>query len=93
MSNRGHEAHSPPVLAAAAVVHEEPAPEEPAHEKHERPSHDQPANTNASAFVETWPDGDAQLFARALARVLVRQALRQQEIQLDDVGPPVALAG
>lgn len=82
MSSRDHGAHSPPVLGAGDGTQ----PEEP--------GRDEPANRNASAFVETWPEGDAHLFARALARVLVRQALREQkEIQLDDLCPPLALAG
>lgn len=34
-----------------------------------------PANTNASAYVETWPVGDPVAFAGLLARVLVRRAL------------------
>jgi hypothetical protein len=57
-------------------------------------AHDVLANENASAFVESWPDGDPNLFARALARVLVRQALREQRaISSNDAPDPIALAG
>lgn len=34
-----------------------------------------PANTNSSLLVETWPAGDPRLFARVVARILVRRAL------------------
>lgn len=45
-------------------------------ERHELQSGELPANDNASAYIETWPDGDPHVFARALARVLVRRALQ-----------------
>ena len=38
-----------------------------------------PANTNKSAHVETWGDGDGDMFASALARVLVRRSLAELE--------------
>lgn len=42
------------------------------------------ANANASPFVETWPTGDPEPFARALARILVRQALNDETLVSDD---------
>ena len=51
-------------------------------------------HAHTSAFVETWPEGDADTFARALARVLVRQVLRDlHDAPSDEDYQPLALAG
>jgi len=53
-----------------------------------------PVNDNTSAYVETWPDGDPQIFARTLARVLVRRALQEVgAIPADELNESFALAG
>ena len=55
---------------------------------------DVPANENASAGIETWPDGDPHVFARTLARVLVRHALQEAGgISADELNNPFAVAG
>lgn len=46
-----------------------------------------PANTNTSALVETWPIGDPRTTARLLARILVRRALTDVGIVVDDPRP------
>ena len=81
MKSRGHEALS--------LLNREPDDAQ-----REETGRDEPANSNKSMFVETWPEGDAQFFARALARVLVRQALRkEQESGLEDVCPRLDHSG
>lgn len=35
------------------------------------------ANDNANDCIEIWPEGDPHVFARTLARVLVRHALQK----------------
>jgi hypothetical protein len=55
---------------------------------------DAAANDNSIALVETWPDGDPHVFARALARVLVRQVLRElRATPSDDACQPKAVVG
>lgn len=72
--------------------------ETPALLRHETPSvavreasEGEPANGNATAYVHTWPDGDPHVFARALARLLVRRAL--QEAGAISADQSFALAG
>lgn len=50
--------------------------------RREPPSEDVVANDNDC--IEVWPEGDPQVFARALARVLVRHALQQASPNLGD---------
>lgn len=60
----------------------------------ERRSREECADLKRGIYVETWPDGDPHVFARALARVLVRQTLQEQgAIASDEPVHQLALAG
>lgn len=54
---------------------DQPEPERGA--QPEPQAEDAVANDNASACIEIWPEGEPQVFARTLARVLVRHALQE----------------
>jgi hypothetical protein len=60
----------------------------------ERQAEDAVANDNANERIEIWPEGDPQLFARALARVLARHALQEcGALAAEELHLPTAVAG
>jgi hypothetical protein len=82
MTNRVREALSPSAL------------ETEVDDRHGKQSREESVEFNRSTYVETWPNGDPHVFARALARVLVRQTLQEHgALTADEAAQQLALAG
>lgn len=70
------------------------APETGVDSPNESRSREESVHFNRSTYVETWPDGDPHVFARALARVLVRRTLEEHgALAADEPAEQLDLAG